>query len=115
MLVLIYVKSNTLDDPNMDLFSTHKKATLKTASEAYGIDFLQCNSHLILHLLFPLAPFYSHTRELVFAVFSIFIGLLFFFYHLFFFTSLLHKPQIPRQSIVIVQGREEGVYFNQTQ
>lgn len=26
------------------LYSTHKKATSKSASEAYGIDFLQCNS-----------------------------------------------------------------------
>lgn len=32
-----------------------------------------------------------------------------------FFTSLFPQSQNPRQSIVIVQGREEGVYFNKTQ
>ena len=121
------LKNNGLDDhPNtIASNSTHKKkATSKTASEAHGIDvsamqfsrFYNTN----LQLLFPLFPFYSHTRELVIDCFqsqdfSIFISSYFFFFpFLYFFTSFLPQHPNPRESSVIAQGREEDVYLNQT-
>lgn len=72
--MLFYVKSRGLDDPNtIALYSTHNKATSKTASEAHGVDILHCNfqdsTTQICNYCFHFFPFYSHTRELVFDCF----------------------------------------------
>ena len=111
------LKNNGLDDhPNtIASNSTHKKkATSKTASEAHGIDvsamqfsrFYNTN----LQLLFPLFPFYSHTRELVIDCFqsqdfSIFISSYFFFFH--FCISSHHffpNTQIPESPVWLRKG-----------
>lgn len=64
--------------------------------------------------------FYSHTRELVFDCFQSqdfqFLFARTFFFHLCFSSHIYFpNPQNPRQSTVIVQGREEVVYFNKAQ
>lgn len=79
------------------------KATSKSASEAYGIDFLQCNSQdfttQIFNSCFHFFPFYSHTRELGFdcfqsQIFNFYLILLFFKFY--FCVSSHHYVPIPK-------------------
>lgn len=65
-----------------------------------------------LQLLFPLFPFYSHTREMVFLFFSVSGFSIFILFLCFFSTSFVSKATNPKQSSVIVQGRWEGMYRN---
>lgn len=94
--MLIYVES--LDDhPNTKaLYSTHKKATSKTTSEAYGIDLLQSNSLDFTTQICNSCFYFSHFIHIqgswyltVFSlrIFNFYLILLLFFFFHFCFSS----------------------------
>lgn len=101
------------------LYSTHKKATSNQLPQLMELTFCNAIFNILKHkFATPVSTFflfYSHTRELVIDCFQSqdfqFSFDLTFFSFLCFFTSIPN----PRQSTVIVQGREEGVHFNKTQ
>lgn len=117
--MLFYFESKGLDkNPNiMALYSTHKNsALLHTSSEVNGIQTVQANyqdlgdKFATTVYTFPILFTYKGAGIWLFSA----SGFRFFFFFiqsfLCLFTSFLPTPTNPRQSVVIVQGREEGVF-----
>lgn len=99
-------KANDLnDEPNVKpLYSTHKKTTSRTTSEAFGIDLLQWISVSIFLVLFTykgvgILPVFQSPHGSP-SLFDLTDSLPF----LVFFTSVVPQSHSLRQSSVIVQG-----------
>lgn len=94
-------KANVWMTNTKALYSTHKKATSKSASVGHGIYSLRCNSQDFIAQMnkswFYFFPFYSHTRELVFLLFS--ISSQFFIWSYFFNFSICSHSYFPKHQI----------------
>lgn len=97
---------------------THNKAILKTSSAVYGIDIYVCFKifqHKFATTVSIFPTLFTYKGDGIFILFSFRI---FNFYSfslfVFFFSLHIHfsKATNPKKSSVIIQGTEEGMYWN---